>query len=221
MAIPPGTSRFKVIYGKLSGSRKQRAKGEGLLSVGYHSSALYDVGTRSCLMTCRGTGLLPNRLFNDMQRARRGADWTAGTSVKAGGFEMLIEEVMELHLIPYEEGYALPPLAVSASTVTRQRAAPLTSPPTSPPVETEVAAAVQRQETDIHCKLPPTLVLQPSSILPLVPQTESALSRSTSLLDASSGDASGRYCLPRKRRRSDASLAEELQQCYPHFFQTF
>ncbi|KPA76111.1 hypothetical protein ABB37_07883 [Leptomonas pyrrhocoris] len=100
---PSGASRFRVVFGRNSGSRKQRAKREGSLSVGYHSSSLFDTDAKECVMVCKGTRMTPNRIFAKMQAARRGAAWTAGSELTINGFDVVIEEVMELHLIPYNE----------------------------------------------------------------------------------------------------------------------
>lgn len=105
-ATPPtktGASRFNVVFHRNSGSRKQRAKREGLLSVAYDVSCLYDKENRECVLRCRAAGQAPNGIFTCMQRAHRGADWVVGTELNLCGFDILVEEVMELHCIPYEE----------------------------------------------------------------------------------------------------------------------
>ncbi|KPI90215.1 hypothetical protein ABL78_0597 [Leptomonas seymouri] len=96
-------SRFQVVFGRNSGSRKQRAKHAGSLSVGYDSSLLFDTDAKVRVMVWRGTGMTPNFVFSKMQAARRGAAWVAGTQLTLGGFDVVIEEVMALHLIPYDE----------------------------------------------------------------------------------------------------------------------
>jgi hypothetical protein len=99
----PGSSRFDVVFARNTGSRKQRAKREGRLSVSYHISSLYDTDAKACVMVCKGTGVMPNRIYSQMQAARRGAAWTVGTQLVVNGFEVVIEAVIELHLIPYSE----------------------------------------------------------------------------------------------------------------------
>ncbi|KAG5508165.1 hypothetical protein JKF63_05419 [Porcisia hertigi] len=101
-----GASRFHVIFNCCSGSRKQRAKREGALSVAYDVSYLYDRDNNKCVLRCRSAGQAPNEVFTCMHRAHRGADWVVGTELNLCGFDILVEEVMELHLIPYEENVA-------------------------------------------------------------------------------------------------------------------
>ncbi|CAJ1020867.1 hypothetical protein, conserved [Leishmania lindenbergi] len=98
-----GASRFHVVFSRNSGSRKQRAKREGTLSVAYDVSYLYAKDNKECVLRCKAAGQGPNKIFTCMQRAHRGADWVVGTELSLCGFDMLVEEVMELHLIPYEE----------------------------------------------------------------------------------------------------------------------
>ncbi|CAJ03485.1 conserved hypothetical protein [Leishmania major strain Friedlin] len=98
-----GASRFNVVFRRSSGSRQQRAKREGALSVAHDVSYLYDKDNRACVLQCKAVGQAPNKIFTCMQRAHRGADWVVGTELHLCGFDILVEEVMELHCIPYEE----------------------------------------------------------------------------------------------------------------------
>ncbi|KAG5503771.1 hypothetical protein JIQ42_07287 [Leishmania sp. Namibia] len=101
-----GASRFNVVFSRSCGSRKQRAKREGALSVAHDVSYLYDKDNNECVLRCKAAGPAPNKIFTCMQRAHCGADWIAGTELNFSGFDMLVEEVMELHLIPYGEDAA-------------------------------------------------------------------------------------------------------------------
>ncbi|KAG5481493.1 hypothetical protein LSCM1_05510 [Leishmania martiniquensis] len=109
-AAPPvitGASRFNVVFSRSSGSRKQRSRREGALSVAHDVAYLYDKDNNECVLRCKAVGPAPNGIFACMERAHRGADWVAGAELNFCGFNILIEETMELHLIPYGEDAAV------------------------------------------------------------------------------------------------------------------
>ncbi|GET87587.1 hypothetical protein, conserved [Leishmania tarentolae] len=281
-ATPPiiaGASRFNVIFSRSSGSRKQRARREGALSVAYDVSYLYDKENQRCVLRCKAAGQAPNRIFTCMQRAHRGADWIVGTELSLCGFDMLVEEVMELHLIPYEEAVdaaSRDPAETKSDAGAGWDLTPFcgadahTTPTVSVAQTFSTAASVDpRGEHRAHAR--PRLFLEPrqtpqlatamplrathnngfSSLTPLedeeapsicarqkCPLKTESLSVGTALTahhstdsplpvprDDCGGDGSvcSAFCPPRqlqanRRRRSAASLARELERCYPQYF---
>lgn len=225
---PAGASRFQVVFGRSSGSRKQRARREGILSVGYHSSFLYDTDAKECVMKCKGTGVLPNPIFAKMQAARRGAAWTTGTVLTLNGFEVVIEDVMKLHLIPYsEDANAEAATTTTTATTTVGDKAVLALP------ESAVTSHVYSRRLSVHRGRVPTAAnreIPPSSN---AGAADSAV-RLPLLTCAGADERAAAVCVRRIRlrnrddavgekparrgRRSEASVARELRACYPQYF---
>lgn len=224
-----GASRFTVVFSRTSGSRKQRAKREGAIVVRYDVAYLYDTDNHECVLRCKASGAGPNAVFARMQRAHRGADWRVGTELSLCGFDVVVEEVMELHLIPYEEDVdaaaaldgveheAVPAAdcadaAVHSAAVLRHRARAAAS---RTPVLTPFPAATATGPVPWPADRAATLAQCSSAHETASPSAPS---------DSSPGDG-GTYALAaplqrarRRRRRSTASLARELRRCYPQHF---
>ncbi|CAC9477510.1 conserved hypothetical protein [Leishmania infantum JPCM5] len=271
-----GASRFNVVFRRSSGSRQQRAKREGALSVAHDVSYLYDKDNRECVLRCKAVGQAPNKIFMCMQLAHRGADWVVGTELNLCGFDILVEEVMELHCIPYEEAvdaadnsseagaggdlitccgtsahtasaasYAQT-LSTAASvdpgrghtthaqprfsflprqtsqhfvTTTPSRATRDNGPSSPTPLEDEEAPSICAPQKWPTLKMDSVSVgtaltaHHPTDLPPPAPRDERGVD----------GSVCQNSCPPherrqRRRRRSVASLARELERCYPEYF---
>ncbi|CCW63967.1 unnamed protein product [Phytomonas sp. EM1] len=104
LSKPKGVSRFRVLFSQPGGTKKQRRWVEGFLVVGHDASYLYDTENHSTVAVSRGSSVRPNPVFQTMQNAHNGLDWTAAQSETLSvmrGYAVQIIEVMELHLIPY------------------------------------------------------------------------------------------------------------------------
>ncbi|CCW69701.1 unnamed protein product [Phytomonas sp. Hart1] len=103
-----GASRFAVLFSQPLGSKRQRRWVEGHLVVGHDMACLYDSTRKTRVAVSRGSGVVPNPVFQAMRRAHDGLDWqaTAGSPQMElisimQHYVVQITEVMELHLVPY------------------------------------------------------------------------------------------------------------------------
>lgn len=213
---PKGRSRFTVLYHKTSGTKKEKQWREGSLTVSFDAAVLYCTETNTCVTVLKGSGLMPNRVYQAMEKARRGAAWVAGAELTVGAYTASVEEALELHLIPYDEvvvwgdgqgetkGTELPPPLQDRTTAARPRRPLLhTAPPPLPlpphmrhDEEEEELEQAAVPETNYSwaatCVAPPHEKLRPPPPPPLPPPQ-------------------GRQ----KRQRSRSEVLTELQECFP------
>lgn len=170
-----GSSRFQVLYSQPRGSKKQRQWRDGSLIVGFLTATLYDNEEHRTVFSQRGSGLMPNKVFQKMKDAHGGADWTprrtgAATTpcVLTGlsgcgtgsspvdlvevwfgpGYLVQILEVLELHLVTYGCGGGGAVVAASGPTAAVVA-------PTAAALDATRTQQQQQQQLPLPLPLPP------------------------------------------------------------------